>query len=200
MKELPLPTNLPWELQLVFWVLMFLVGTLMGLSIWFLARFINRHDRFKDSVNQKLDYHSREVRDSTEKLEATAGEIRTDSLEIKRAMVNFEGTINHELLQIHKKATQIEGSLEQVNNKALHLNSQFDETNERVKGLCSHISNVQKTVEAHHNSLSLGAKAMHQHREEIVNMKTEIKRISENLAIVSEKKPKPQGGSGDGNG
>ncbi len=46
-------------------------------------------------------------------------------------------------------------------------------------------------------SLSLGAKAMHQHREEILNMKTEIRRISDNLVIISEKKPGSKGGSGN---
>jgi chromosome segregation ATPase len=178
---------------------MLLVGTLMGLSLWFLMRFITRHDKFKDSVNHKLEQHSKEVKESADQMESTATEIRKDSLEIKKAMVGFEGKVNQELLQIHKKATQIEGALGQVVDKATNLKNQFEETNDRVKGLCSHLSEVQKTVEAHQNSLGLGAKAMHQHREELINMKTEIRRINENLAIISEKKPKPQGDSGNGN-
>ena len=193
MSDLPLPTNLPWELQLVFWVLILLVGSLLGISLWFLVRFINRHDQFKDSVNGKLDEHSVDVKNSAEKMESTASEIKRDSLEIKQAMVDFKGKVNEELFQIHKKAVQIEGSFEQVNSGAAQLKNQFNETASQVKSLCTHLSEVQKTVEAHHNSLSLGAKAMHQHREEILNMKSEIKRISENLVIIKDKKPK--GGS-----
>lgn len=199
MNDLPLPTNLPWEVQLIFWTLMLLVGGLLGVSLWFLMRFVGRHDMFKDSVNQKLDLHSKEVSESANKMEATAQGIKSDSLEIKKAMVTFEGKINQELLHIHKKAVQIEGSLERVGEKAAQVKSQFDETSNQVKVLCTHVTQVQKTVEAHHNSLSLGAKAMHQQREEILNMKTEIKRINENLAIYSEKKVKPKGGTGDEN-
>lgn len=198
MNDLPLPTNLPWELQLVFWTLMLLVGGLLGISLWFLMRFVSRHDSFKDSVNQKLDVHSNDVRASAGKMESTAQAIKSDSLEIKKSMVNFESKVNQELLSIHKKAVQIEGSLERVGEKATQVKTQFDETSSQVRTLCSHITEVQKTVEAHHNSLSLGAKAMHQQREEILNMKTEIRRINDNLAIISEKKPKPRG-TGDGN-
>ncbi|MGE3682382.1 MAG: hypothetical protein AB7G93_11710 [Bdellovibrionales bacterium] len=167
-----------------------------ALALWFLVRFVNRHDQFKDSVNEKLDEHAKDVKTSAEKMETTASEIKKDSLEIKKAMVGFEGKVNHELFQIHKKAIQIEGAFEQVNSKAEQLKTQFDETASQVKNLCTHVSEVQKTVEAHHNSLSLGAKAMHQHREEILNMKSEIKRISENLVIISEKKQGSKGGSG----
>lgn len=52
---------------------------------------------------------------------------------------------------------------------------------------------------AYSSLLSLGAKAMHQHREEILNMKTEIRRISDNLVIISEKKRGSKGGSSDDN-
>ena len=169
-----------------------------AVAIYFLIRFVQRHDSFKDSVNKKLDHHSKEVKSSADKMELTAIEIKKDSLEIKKTMVGFESKVNQELLQIHKKAMQIESSLEQVNERAMQLKTEFEETNSMVKGLCSHVTEVQKTVEAHHKSLGLGAKAMHQHREEILNMKTEIRRISENLAIISEKKRGPQGGSGDG--
>lgn len=197
MKDLPLPTNLPWELQLIFWTLMVIVGGLLGISLWFLMRFVSRHDKFKDSVNQTLNLHSKEVKESADKIGATADEIKSDSFEIKKAMVGFEGKVNQELFQIHKKAVQIEGAFEQVSSKAVQLKNQFDETSTKVKSLCSHITEVQKTVEAHHNSLSLGAKAMHQHREEILNMKTEIRRISDNLVIISEKKQGSKGGSGN---
>lgn len=111
--------------------------------------------------------------------------------------MGLKETSNQELFQIHKKAIQIEGAFEQVNTKAVQLKNQFDETATQVKSLCSHVSEVQKTVEAHHNSLSLGAKAMHQHREEILSMKSEIRRISENLVIISEKKQGSKSGADD---
>ena len=140
MSSLPLPTNLPWELQLIFWFLILLVGGLLTLSIWFLIRFVSRHDQFKSSVNEKLDEHSKGVKESAGKIESTASEIRKDSLEIKKAMVGFEGKMNQELFQIHKKAVQIEGAFEQVNNKAVQLKNQFDETASKVKSFCSHIA------------------------------------------------------------
>lgn len=172
--------------------------TACAIAVYFLTRFVKRHDQFKDSVDQKLDQHAKKVEDSAEHMETTAGAIQKEALEIKKAMLNFKGKVNDELLGIHRKAILIEASMERTNEKATAIQENFNQVNLKVDQFCSHIDEVQKTVEAHHKSLSLGAKAIHQHREEILNMKTEIRRINENLVIISEKKREPQGGSGDG--
>ena len=62
MKSVPLP-ELPWEAQLMFWILMLIVGVGIGVSIWFLIRYISGQDEINKTVNTKLDNVGRKFDD-----------------------------------------------------------------------------------------------------------------------------------------
>lgn len=62
MKSMPL-SQLPWEAQLLFWVLMLLVSVGFGVATWFLIRHVNGQDKINQDVQAKFDALSKKMED-----------------------------------------------------------------------------------------------------------------------------------------
>lgn len=196
MNKLPLPTNLPWELQLVFWVLMLLVGTFLGLAVWFLLRHINQQDtQFKD-VKDGMGKQKGELESIKNEVLSATKMIVAESQAIKKSSLEFQGKISEEILTIKKDMIHIEASVDRTMTKAGQLEEKIDKNIVAVNQMNAGIESVTRTVDAHQKSLSMGAKVMHQQKEEISQIKTTIHKISENVFRIGEKKVKPDNGDG----
>lgn len=193
MNKIPLPIDLPWELQLVFWVLMLLLGTLLGLCVWFLLRHVNQQDNqfkeVKDGMSKQkgeLETIKNQVVDSTTKLQQ-------HSTEIQKTALSFQGTVNQEILNIKKEVLFIEKSVERTSAKAEALEKKIDDNIFAVNKMNANIKKIDDVVTAHHESLSLGAKAMVQQRDRLMKVETEVREIGKDVLMFKTKKS-PQGG------
>jgi len=178
-----------------------------GLVIWFVIRFITQRDKFEENqgkfrtdmtadlntfktqIENRLVEHAKNVKDSAEKVTAAVKEVKDEAFNMKKASFDFQSKIMDDLLSIKRETVEIEGMLMRTNEKADDLESKFGEVMIKVKELYAHVEGVQQRVEAHQKSLGLGAQAFKVQRDELVNMKTEIKKINDNLVILKTKKP-----------
>ena len=177
-----------------------------SLVVWFVIRFITQRDKFeenqgkfrtdmtadltkfKDDIEKKLTEHAKNVKESADKVSSAVKEVKDEAMGMKKASFDFQSKIMDDLLSIKKETVEIEGMLIRTNDKSEVLESKFDEVAVKVKELYSHVEKIQETVDKHQKSLGLGAQAMKIQRDEIVNMKTEVKKLNDNLIILKTKR------------
>lgn len=199
MKNLPLPTNLPWELQLVFWVLIVLVVALIGLAIWFLKRHITQQDTQFKKVEDKLSGQTKELEQIKTDILGASKKIVEESEAIKKSSLEFQGKVAEEVMTIRKEMVHIEKTVERTKLKATELENKIDKNIVAVQRLNTGIEQINERVEAHHKSLSASARIAKKHQDEIDTIKTTVRKISENVFVIGEKKIKKPNGHDDGN-
>lgn len=202
MKGLPLPVGLPWEIQILIWVLGGLAAGLLAMAIWFIVRHINAQDDGFKKVHGRLDTHETKMEVMTKKIGDHAEKITNEAVEMKKSNLGFQVSVNKELAVLEKRSLQIEATLDRTHEKANQLEKKFDQATTSMATLSKNVEGIQKTVEGHQRSLSLGAKAMVKQREEMLSMKTTVTKINDKVTLIGQKYvPKSSGGEdpeGDG--
>lgn len=184
MKGLPpLPVTVSWEVQIILWAALIVISILGAIVVWAIKRYIEKNDKHHENVEATLKKHGDEFKardqkftDLTAQMTREANKIESTATDMRKTQADFQVQINKELLEIHKATSQIKTDLTDSNSKVGLLKKDLE-------GLIG-------TVDKHQKSLSLGAQALHKQREELANVRTEIVRISEELVIIKDKKPK----------
>lgn len=188
MKGIPLPANLPWELQLVFWVLILLVGTLLGLAVWFLLRHVNQQDTQFKEVKDGMSKQKGELETIKNQVVESTTKLQLHSTDIQKTALSFQGTVNQEILNIKKEVLFIEKSVERTSAKAEALEKKIDENIVAVTKMNANVAKIDEVVTAHHKSLSMGAQAMANQREKLAKIETEVTEIGKDVLLFKTKK------------
>lgn len=177
MKGIPLPPDAPLVVQVLFWILLLIIGLLFAGLIWFVKRYIDSNDKHHVAVDVQLKSQGEEFKKTTDRVLTLASTISQEaakidraSSEIRKMQADFQVQVNKELLEIHKATGQIKTDL-------TGTGSQVGLLKKDLEGLIT-------TVEKHQHSLSLGAQAMVKQRDELGQVRSEIVRISEELVII----------------
>jgi phage-related tail protein len=174
---------------------MWIGGGSAALCIWFIIRFVTQRDKFEEShaafkseIKKQMEDFAKKIAESAEKVVNAVGDAKGMAADLKKHQFEFQQKLMEELMNIKKEALEIEATLARTSTKADSLDAKFDETAVKVKDLYEHVDKIQKQVEAHHKSLSLGAKVFAQQRDELSNMKTEVKNINDKLILLRTRK------------
>lgn len=180
MKPMPLPEGLSWEVQLIIWAALGLIGALGGMIVFFLLRYIQENDAHHKKVEGKLSDIEKDGTRKNEQFLVLATKIKEEALKIeqssadmKKAQSDFTVQVNRELLEIHKSTSQIRSDLATGNGSMGVLKRDLEI--------------LIDTVEKHQNSLSLGAQALQKQREELSQVKSDVIRITDELIIIKKK-------------
>ena len=66
----------------------------VGVAMFFIHRFVKRHDDFKADIYKKIDDHSRKVSDVAKEMSLTAKEIRLEAYTLRNANLDFQGKVS----------------------------------------------------------------------------------------------------------
>ena len=174
--SLVLPEGTSWGVTTLFWILLILVAALFAGILFFIVRFIQKNDEHHTSVDLRLKNQSVEFDALTDKLEEGVKNIDQAAVEMEKAQANFQSSVSKELIEIHKITGEIKNDL--------------TEGRAQVNIIKSDLEKLSETVSAHHKSLSLGATAMQNQREDLIKMKTVIVKLNDDLRIIKGKKEK----------
>lgn len=177
---MPIPDGLSWEVHFLFWIGMLVIGTLAALTVWFIKRYIDSTDSNYKKVEESIKSHSAETKNLTNETKSLAARIEREATKIDQAaasmaktQADFQTSVSRELIEIHKGTVQIKNDLNEGKLQVAEVK----------KGLDS----MAKTIDAHQNSLSLGAKAMVKQREEVLAIKTTVNKLTEDLTLYGQK-------------
>lgn len=179
MPKLPMPNGLDFSTQVLLWAALLLVGLLGSLCVFWIKRYIDKNDKHHEEVNGTISGLKKHMGDLTQRISDEATRIGHTALSISKANVDFQQSVNKELLEIHKATNGIKTDLTESRTQVSLIKKELD-------GLVS-------TVDAHQKSLSMGAQVMAKHREEMSEIKTTIKELSDGRLLVGEKKVKKEG-------
>lgn len=170
---MPIPDGLSWEVHFLFWIGMLVIGTMATITVWFIKRYIDKNDSHHKSVEETLKKQSTETKDLTTRIEREATKIDQAAALMAKTQADFQTTVSRELIEIHKGTVQIKNDL--------------NEGKLQVASVKKDLESMAKTIEAHQNSLSLGAKAMVKQREEVLAIKTTVNKLTEDLTLYGQK-------------
>lgn len=118
MKTMPM-SELPWEAQLVFWVLMVLVSVGFGVALWFLIRHVNGQDKVNQTladdyrkVGQRIEDIKQVVSDTRMGLYKEITEVNKAVLESRRAMIDELAVAKKSILSDVAEIKQITKTVE----------------------------------------------------------------------------------------
>ena len=192
MKGIPLPANLPWEIQLLFWILLLLIGVFLGIATWFLLRHITQQDNQFKEVRDGLSKQKGEFEGIKNQVVEATSRIMLESQAIRKSALDFQTQVGNEIITIKKEMLNIENSLDRTKAKAEELEGKIDKTSKGVDTINEGMKKISAEVEHHQKTMSVGAKIFKLHKEEITGIKTTIKKLSEGRLLVGEKRvPKP---------
>ena len=169
------------------WALMGTVSLLGGGLLYFVIRYINKSDEglssLKQHFNTKIESlettvsnHSTEMEAIAKKMGHSEVEIGKKANQMREDALKFRSSINEDLIKIHQKATEVSSTL----NKAV----------EDIENLSGTVQNINKTVGAHHQSLSTGARAIDKLRKQVGAIETTLTKIGKNSVLVGQKSQK----------
>lgn len=162
----------------------------MGLLIWFLVRFVKQReefekkaDTFKDDIKKEIDGALKKIGDSADKFTKQLETAQNLSVDMRKAAYEFQTKIMQDTQKISTEVLQL-------SNKVGGADAQLSEIAKKVHGLYLEVESVSTKVSAHHKSLSMGAQAFANQKEELSKMKSEIVKLSDDLMIIKEVKTK----------
>lgn len=121
--------------QIILWASPFLFGG----CIWFILRFIEKHDEFHKDVNERFKKIADEQGEIEKKVASSADRITSASLALKKENLDFHGKVNDHLLQLRTTAakfeTKVSGALERM-----------DEMDDRIQHVEEEVEEQQKTI------------------------------------------------------
>lgn len=161
------------------WAIITMLATILG---FFLVRYISRKDKRDDDVIKKLQEHDKKALKQAEQIEEVAKEMSQYVLKMQQTGVKFERAVNQEISAIRKETSEIKSLV-------LEAKSSCEIVSERMSAVRNEMVALFETVKAHANSLSLGAKTIHRHDQEIKTLYKKLK-LSEDATLLTEtKKP-----------
>jgi len=99
MKSMPI-SHLPWELQLIFWVVLTLSGLGMGLATWFLIRYVKGQDDINTSNSDRFKKISQKVDELRSSYQTQADRMVNELHEVKKAALNIRQDTLEDIAQI----------------------------------------------------------------------------------------------------
>lgn len=158
--------------------------TVIALLTWFLQRFVSKNDERHDKIEKKIGDHEDKIEVHIDKMKSVASRMEKNSNEMHSKSLQFQQEVNNNLIKFKDQVIEINNELNRIEGKAEHINGAF----ERIK---KDTTTILDTLDAHHKSLSLGAKAMAGLRERMDSMESNIKSIKVSIgkdAIMLKKK------------
>lgn len=198
-------STLPWEYQLMFWIFISIIVSLLAVSLFFLRRYIVKQDDGLSSVkitqvnmNEKLqdfqDKTNSKFSELKEKLSSTLSNIKyneaefqqdigKDLIEIKKASVNIEQTLD----RTNKKAEQLE---EKINNSTIQTQNLYAHIDKQITYANENINNLKSKTDKHDKLFTIEHEILKAQEKKINEIRTKVTRIGKNTVIIGSKKPK----------
>lgn len=123
MNKIPLP-ELPWQLQLLFWVLMLLVGVGFGLSIWFLVRYVHGQDNINKENNEKFTKISSKIEDLKTTVSHNANNTIKEMQEIQKSAFSVRQETLDTITTIKDDVREAKNIVKEVENHNRILKTQ----------------------------------------------------------------------------
>lgn len=156
--------KLPWEFQLVFWLLFLFIAALCGFVVFWTKRYVDEQDRRSLAIEGKL---SKAVDD----VKTVSTVLSNNALAIRNEFIDFQKKVN-------EANTSIVRELVTIDAQSKVLSDRFGRANEAAQRIAV---DLEKKSE-----LSLGrVQLLEQNQTKIV---TTITKLNEKLVLVSQKK------------
>ena len=156
-----------------------MLSTVLG---FFLIRYVTRKDKRDDNVIKKLQEHDKKALKQAEQIENIAQKMSEYILQMKEAGVRFEYQVNQEISAIRKETSEIKSLI-------IETKASFEIVSERMSLVKNEMVTLFKTVISHANSLSMGAKTIHRHDQEISKIYEKPKFSRDSILLETKEDP-----------
>ena len=165
--KFPLPADLAWQIQLVFYVLLVVITGLGSLITFFIVRYIKKNDKSHEDLETTINGHGTLLNDHETKMSRLSGEMKDTAVKINEAATKmqtsnfkFQHGIMRDLHDMHKSTTKIKTDLTECNVKVGSIGRQVDE--------------ITDTLDKHQKTLSLSAQVMVKQKDRLKKVETKI--------------------------
>lgn len=177
----PIPNGVGWEVKFLFYVLAGAITVGGGLVAFFIARYIKSNDEHHGKIEGVLNNHDKKFqaqdirsRELNLQMSNTATKMDQAATKLEASNFKFQQGIIRDLHDMNKATTKIKGDL--------------TECNVQVGSIGTKITDIAKTVDAHHKSLSLGAKALANQKNKVQNIESEVVKLKKDFVMIKTKK------------
>jgi DNA-directed RNA polymerase subunit H (RpoH/RPB5) len=164
---------LPSEIQVIFWLMFIVLGTLCGFVVYWTKRYIDSQDQSLEKVRAKLSKISDE-------LIITAGEIKTINISMKAELRAFQNDIEKGLRNYKDETHLLTRELSVAQTRMIVVNENTEKalktTNTLVTVMKSEIPKIQEN--------QVKTKAIEATQQKIITI---VQRLSEKFVKVSSK-------------
>lgn len=172
--------NLSSTMQFMFWGLLGTNGLLVGVSVYFLKRYVDRKDKKEDAIVAELTAHDKRAMEHALKIEQVSTAMKNTALEFKRDQLEYQRSLNAEILSIRKEVLGLQTTLHEANSAAATVS-------QRLGDVRNDITRLYETVQVHQTQLAAGAETMSKLRETIT---TVLKKLGPNATLITTDKNK----------
>jgi chromosome segregation ATPase len=177
----PIPEGLPYEMKLLFWILVFIIGSLATLCTYFLIRYVSKTDLSFNVIKKSKAEDSDKITEIAEK------------------QVDFQAQMGEHLITAQTKLADLSTGISRAQDKSDRLEEKIDKNikatnqfNENVRiendQIVKRIERVEATQESQSNVLQLEAQIIKRHSSRIGDIETELKRLGPDTILVTQKK------------
>lgn len=106
MKSMPL-SQLPWEAQLIFWILLTLVSVGFGIGTWFLIRYVNNQDDLNKRNRERFESISRKIEDLRANYQSGTDRMVRELHEVQRAALGVRQDTLEDIASIKDDVREI---------------------------------------------------------------------------------------------
>lgn len=85
---------------------------LFALCLWFVARFVKKHDDFHEKVVKRFEEISHSIEKTEKSVALSVAVISKEAIELKTANLEFQSKINDHLLRLHQNTAELGAKLE----------------------------------------------------------------------------------------
>lgn len=158
---------------IVFSILSAILSLAVAALAYFIKRFINRTDKGFESVNERIDEQSDEMRALTKDMSIQADKIRESSTTIKEHALSFQLKTNEDLKKLHEHVMKVRQDVAGISSQTASVGKDFDR--------------IIKELESHYQRVATLSKFAYETQSALKIMKSEIVELK-NAVLVREKK------------
>lgn len=181
MKPIPLPYEVPWEIQMLLWAGLIIIGLVGAGLLFFVRRYVIQQDENNKSIKGKITDLETAAKNKDEAMLKISGEIKDAGTKIDQAVAKMselvtssESRTMKELLEIHRASNEIRMDFTVIKSQATVLKKDME--------------SLSETAKSQAKTNSLVAQAFATQKESITKLNTEVLRINDDLIMVRNKK------------
>lgn len=167
MEEIISKASQTWQIQVIFWALLSMLGLLFGLCAWFIQRFVSHQDANFEDVSRKLVSLEDMIRQVSTDWRNYAAEIALEAMELRKTAVEFRIQTEMSLQSLHdvvgglverlhgvsESGSQISVALFKIQHRADAFAEKLDEYRQTLKSLDEAFKEQIKEVRSFNSEL-----------------------------------------------